>query len=200
MSAVARLRKPANVALTDRAQAAAQQAGLGSWERSFGINHHHDAVWMITGMVITFVAPWPFIGAGLVLHGSWWDKALPMGVGLAALAFGLLMLMGVAIKKRTGIGIAHFFEAGLVLERTKGEILASPYEGLRAEFLTWTESTNDAPRTRTRLWMTMPLHNIVAIDVGNDLEEKNASWMAQRLGLPRTPCMIEERLDETPMW
>lgn len=200
MNTAARSKKRADPALTDRARAAGQEAGLGQWERSLRVNRQDEAVWLETGVVCVFVAPSPFIGAGIFISGPWWGKVLTIGVGLTVLAFGLLILTAVVIQKRTGIGLAHFFAAGLVVERTKGEILASPYDGLCAEFLTWMESTNDSSRARTRLWITMPQNKIVAIDVGNDAEGGEASWMAQRLGLPPTPRVTEEWLDETPMW
>ncbi|MEJ5021018.1 hypothetical protein WH297_14945 [Ochrobactrum vermis] len=66
----------------------------------------------------------------------------------------------------SGTGLAHFFETGLVLERTKGEILAFPYDEVSLNYVTWTESTNDAPRNQIRLWVKMAQSRVIMLDAG----------------------------------
>ncbi|MBB4096024.1 hypothetical protein HGG72_16755 [Ochrobactrum pecoris] len=200
MNTVVRTEKRDKKALTDRAQAAAQNAGFGVWDRSLRVNRHHDRVWMITGLVAVFVAPLPFLAAGFCLSGPWWGKLLSLSVGLAVLAFGLFVSAGVAAQIMSGTGLAHFFETGLVLERTKGEMHASHYDEVSVDYVTWTESTNDAPRKQIRLWVKMAESRVVMLDAGNAAEHANASWIAMRLGLSPTPQTIEEPRHMHPMW
>lgn len=73
MNTVVRTEKRDKKALTDRAQAAAQNAGFGGWDRRLRVNRHHDRVWMLTGLVAVFVALclfWLLVSACLVPGGA----------------------------------------------------------------------------------------------------------------------------------
>lgn len=191
MSAKARQSQKSDPVLTNRARIAAQDAGLGHWERSLRINRDDDATWLVTGVLALFVAPWPFLVMGILMPEPLWGKIFTIGVGLAVLVFGLFVFATAILQREAGIGLAHFFGTGLVLERSKGELVALPYHQTRPDYLTWTESAEDSPRTRMQLWITVRRGEIAVIDARNDAEHQDVSWMAQRLGLPATPRLIE---------
>lgn len=175
---------------TERVLMAAQAARLGPLERSLRINRDDDAGWKANGILIFFVAPWPFIALTFLMPEPRWGKLFTLAVGVAVLLLGLLMFALAVSIWRSGIALAHFFASGLVLERTRGVILTLPYDRIRVDYLTWRDTTNDSERIRTQLWIAEAQNRVAVLDAGNEAERRELSWMAARLGSAGSPREI----------
>src|SRR5690606_12026079 len=152
--------------VTARARRAADEAGLGAWECSLRVNEHLDKDGLLTGVVLLFVAPWPYFGLIYALQMPWWSAILCGATGVMFFCWGLVQFPKGFQKRRSGEALVHFFESGCVLERTRGRIFALPYDRAPVDYVTWAERIpdSDGDRRRTHFWITLPDDEIVLLD------------------------------------
>lgn len=115
----------------NRIMTAAATAGLGDHQESEQVNKHleHDVVGV--GCVMLLVAV-PLAGAYF-----WWQiPDLLIASAVMALIGLVIVLLGWQ-QFRRGHWLVHHFEHGIVMERTKGPIVAAGYNEIRAELRTY---------------------------------------------------------------
>jgi hypothetical protein len=92
-----------------------------------------------------------FAGGKAVLRNDSTALGLTLIVFSAAIAFAtmlctvILLTIAVRILKR-GRLLIHFFSEGIVLERTKGRVVAAVYERITADLLVFENSAHDGAR------------------------------------------------------
>lgn len=187
--------------VTARAREVAGQAGLGAWECTLRVNARHDWTALINSSVTFFVAPWPFLGLGFFADQPRWSAAMCIVAGLLFLGIGVYFFRETCRAWRSGRALVHLFEDGAVLERTRGRILAVPYERATVDHVTWRESMGDGgERTRTHLWIAAPAGETVMIDAWQGKERADLALIAQRWGLPADPRRLRSTTQSHPVW
>jgi len=189
--------------VTERARLTAGDAGFGVWERSLRVNEHLDKDGLLTGATLLFVAPWPYFGLLLFLPMPWWSQALCGATGIMFFCWGLVQFPKACRRWWSGQALAHLFEEGAVLERTRGRIFALPYSSTAVEYMTWAERIpdSDGDRPRTHLWITLPDGQIAMLDAWGKQELQDLEFIARRCGLPAAPRALEKEPLPTPqLW
>lgn len=149
----------------DRVTAAAATAGLGERRRSDRVNADAEGGRLVLGC-------WALAGALLWLVLPLWLLNEGERSALDVLPFVLLLSIGAWLvatalwKGRGGRWLVHCFEHGVVMERTRGRVVAARYDDVRAELFSFRTSgdSDTGPVGRLLLRLDLPGAGGVAMD------------------------------------
>jgi len=148
----------------DRVASAAAQEGVGPWLSSFVVNSRREGSWLVTGVIALLVA------VGGIVGSAWLDMPWPGRLVLIVVLvlvglFGLFCAVIGSSFRRSGRWIVHRHEHGLVMERTRGAVLAVRYDRAAARLFGYVEpgDSTSEPIPHVGLELTLPDGTVCAM-------------------------------------
>lgn len=180
---------------TARAGERAAAAQLGPWQFTVQLEREEDLnskVSAVVGLVIGSIVAAASILFVLRAHPEALGFRLG-GLALSALGLGFVAVCGHRLLFRDrdgvrGILLGHVYDAGLVLERTVGEIHVVPRAAGRLRHVAWDAGGDERPREQ--LWVTLPDGSVRGIETWNESECRQLAVLSTHFGLPAEPEVI----------
>lgn len=157
----------------DRIETTAATAGLGKRGDTHRVNADNEHHVFVPGILTLLAA------AGLLAgHLAGGEELLLPTVIIAAI--GLVIVVLGLPQYRRGVLLVHHFDHGIVMERTKGRVIAARYPQIRAELWTYQtpEDADNAAHDFLLLQLDFPRGERCVI-AERDTDE---SWVLTRLG------------------
>lgn len=175
-----------------RAQVQAEAADLGAWRYTLQLEREEDRKILannIVGLVIGLIVATASIAFLLRARPEVLGVALG-GLALSALGLGFLGACGYRLlfTQRRGVGgilLGHVFDAGMVLERTRGYCHVVHRGPGALRYVAWDDAADE--RTREQLWITLSDGTVRGIETWNSEECRELARLAAHFGLPAEP-------------
>lgn len=180
---------------TGRARGQAEAAGLGRWLYTLQLEREEDrksltnnVAGLVVGLIVTIASILFLVRA----HPEVLGLRLG-GVALSALGLGFVAVCGyrMLFKDREGIRgilLAHVYEEGLVLERTRGQSHVVPRGAGILRHVAWDAGGDERPRDQ--LWVTLPDGAVRGIETWSGFECRQLAQLAMHFGMPGEPERI----------
>ena len=180
---------------TGRARGQAEAADLGRWLYTLQLEREEDhkslvnnAAGLVVGLIVTTASIMFLVRAHLAVPG------LELGgVALSALGLGFVAVCGYRMlfhdrEGIRGILLGHVYEAGLVLERTRGQSHVVPRGTSILRHVAWDAGGDERPRDQ--LWITLPDGTVRGIETWSGFECRQLAQLATHFGMPDEPERI----------
>lgn len=180
---------------TSRAREQAEAADLGRWLYTLQLEREEDRKSLmnnVAGLVVGLIVTSASIMFLVRAHPEVLGLKLG-GVALSALGLGFVAVCGyrMLFKDREGIRgilLGHVYEAGLVLERTRGQSHVVPRGTSILRHVAWDAGGDERPRDQ--LWITLPDGTVRGIETWSGFECRQLAQLATHFGMPDGPERI----------
>ncbi|PQZ94625.1 hypothetical protein CQ018_04520 [Arthrobacter sp. MYb227] len=180
---------------TTRAAEQASAASLGNWRSTLRLNKQEDKNSLtnsVSGVIVGFIV----LGASVLFLTRWHPQAPELWVAvlvMSLIGLGLIMVFGRELVHRYRAGVrgmllTHVYDAGVVFERTEGQVFTVPFASSQLRYVTWDEGNDE--RHREQLWVTLADGSIRAVETWTADECRILAQLAPSLRLDRTPQLI----------
>lgn len=181
---------------TTRAAEQARAASLGNWRSTLRLSKEEDKNSLansLTGLIMGTI-----VLVSSILFLTRWHPAAPelwvAVIGVALVGVGLIVVFGRELIRRYRAGVrgmllTHVYDAGVIFERTEGELFTIPLDHSRIRYVAWDEGNDE--RHREQLWVTLADGSIRAVETWTDDECRQLAQLAPSLHLDQQPQVID---------
>lgn len=125
---------------SDRVERLSIQREIGRWIRSDRVNTRHESDRLVAGVALTLVMTVGIAVLPWLSDIPWWGRLPLVALCAVFLVIAVPMVKRGAELRRRGRWLVHQYDYGFVMERTRGGIVAAPYNRVAGELMTYRES------------------------------------------------------------